>query len=441
MEFIPIFLAFLVVSILLIRTKLGLKLFLTAVLFCPYLIVGQYRIRIELIVTPLIIFILFAKNRRFSFTLKNKAFNFLLLLLIWEIFVTIINLIWGGDYNNLQLISLYSSVRLLFLTFIFGNANFNKKELFEYIVLFGLSAIPIALFTIGQFIGNDMITEITLNYFVSPSRAKPSISLLESYGRLLRAMGVFETPVYAASYFLLVIASNFYIISINAQELRSNIRIALFLSTFLSFVGGLLTLSTTFLAGLIVFFVLFFMNSKIKMKLFSLILFILFLIFVFSIQNISLQLKTPFLGVLSYQIGRITNFSLFKTRYSIESGILNSTIKTIAERPITGWGFVLKKGVFIGDSLYVGLLYNGGIIALMLLLFFVISVIKVYQKEKCIGRLVLLWTLMLMATGIGSPSLFIPRLQDWYWAIVALSFSLIERSKMSYEIQTTPDNT
>jgi hypothetical protein len=36
------------------------------------------------------------------------------------------------------------------------------------------------------------------------------------------------------------------------------------------------------------------------------------------------------------------------------------------------------------------------------------------------ASLFLLWLVVLLVSGFGSPSMFIPRLQDWWWAMVGL---------------------
>jgi hypothetical protein len=440
MNYVFILLSLLLIIVVLVNQKLGLKFFLIAILIYPYLKFGQYVARIDLFLTPVIFLLFLVKSRSLSFKI-NKVFLFLLTLFIWYVLVTASQLLLYENYTEVQLVSFYSLLMLLLVTFIFSNIDFSEKDMLELIIIFGILAIPISLFTIGQFIGNKFITSITINSYISLSREVPAKILLGTYGRLIRAIGVFETPVYAASYFLLVMINNFIILSDLFHRIGRALRLLLIFSTILSIIGGILTLSSTFLAGIVVMILIFIiLDSRKKTKLISIGILLLFVALLNIFMKISPQLQSPLFGVLSYQINRIIDFSLFNTRYG-DSGLLNSTIKAITERPVTGWGLVSQEGIFIGDSQYVTLLYNGGVIALVLFLGFIKMVISTSQKDKYYGKLILFWTLILMATGVGSPSFFIPRLQTWYWVITAISLNVMERRKLEYALQDSSNNT
>jgi hypothetical protein len=129
-------------------------------------------------------------------------------------------------------------------------------------------------------------------------------------------------------------------------------------------------------------------------------------------------------GTLAYELDRIRTFDVFTSRYSGSGGITIDAIGAIQERPLVGWGLSSPKGLFVGDSLYILLAYYGGLIGCLLFLGTIALAAQRGFTRPGAASIFLLWVVVLLASGFGSPSMFIPRLQDWWWAMVGLMGSV-----------------
>ena len=115
---------------------------------------------------------------------------------------------------------------------------------------------------------------------------------------------------------------------------------------------------------------------------------------------------------------------LIGPRYSASVGILSGTIEAISRRPVVGWGATTQPGVFLGDSQYVILLYSGGALGLLLFVGALGSIGRRLWRDSAGAGMVFGWLLVLTSAGVGSPSFFIPRLQEWWWAFAGVALAL-----------------
>jgi len=112
---------------------------------------------------------------------------------------------------------------------------------------------------------------------------------------------------------------------------------------------------------------------------------------------------------------------------------------TVLDRLLIGWGVVNTENVFVGDSLYLSVLYRAGILGSVLFFLVILRILRhrLYLLNKTfpdavIGAVSLLWTLISLAEGLGSGGAFyVPRLQEWYWAVVAIAMSIPVSSRQA----------
>jgi len=412
----------------------GLLYYLIGTLIFPVLWVGEIAVRFELVYCLWLFFLLFAER-----ILKRKYFcwHFILsrygLFLMAVIVATLVTIPALGEINLFaHLVSFYGMLRPLLVMLLFLNISLDEEFLRKVLWVFVWLSIPLALLTITQSLGIGLAERITLLGYTSPWRT-PVLASLKDIGIIIRGTGVFESPVYNATYFLLVLNLNGFLII--RGGLRPFQRIIIYLSMVLAFIGGITTLSSTFLAGLIVCVGLFvfFVWPKYKLRFLRLALVSSCIVILIGFLIVPRLSENPvFAGSLRYQIERVTSGSVLETRYDPAIGILEGTYKAIIERPILGWGLNQREGSFVGDSLFISLLYSSGIVGLVLFLWTIFSILMYTMRRRhtrdmygTINQIVFMFSLLLLAVGVGQPSFFVLRIQECYWALVGMSLNKV----------------
>jgi len=126
---------------------------------------------------------------------------------------------------------------------------------------------------------------------------------------------------------------------------------------------------------------------------------------------------------LAYQVKDTFSGKTLDSRYGSGSTLLVNVYRTVSDRLLIGWGVVDTENVFVGDSLYLSVLYRAGILGSVLFFLVILRILRhsLYLLNKTfpdavIGAVSLLWTLISLAEGLGSGGAFyVPRLQEWYW--------------------------
>jgi len=412
--------------------QLGLILYLIGALLFPAFRIGEMVLRFELVYCLWLIFIVFMRN-----SIKKKHFLWCSVLSRYGLYllaIIIATLLAIPEIREMdilaQTIQLYGLLRPFLVMFLFLNVPLDKRFLQSVLWVFVGGSIPLALLSIAQSLGMSVAEKITMLGYSSPWRT-PIFRMLEEHHIIIRSTGVFETPASNATFFLLVLlTSGFLLLKGRHRPLQ---RWILYLVLGLAFIGGITTLSSTFLLGFVVclglsmfFLFLRYRHNFLRIAFGATCIIVLLTFFLLP----QLAEKTIFTGTLRYQAKRILSGSVLETRYNPTSGILAGTYQAIEQRPILGWGLTKIENVFVGDSIYMTVLYQGGIIGLIIFLWVIWSVLKhTWRNLKSIdefgeiNRITFLFTLLLLAIGIGIPSFFILRLQEWYWALVGISFN------------------
>lgn len=413
--------------------RLALIFYLIGALVFPSLWFGEVALRFELIYCLWLVFVLFLRRATSGFVFRwNPVLSEYGLFLVIIIFSTMLALVDKTSKDSLMQIFIlfYGILHPLLVMFLFLNISIDEKFVRRILWAFVWLSVPIALLSISQTLGLGIAQKITLWGYTSPWRT-PVFGLLEKQGVIIRSTGVFESPVYNAVYFLLVLITIGFILIRQSRNFVN--RWVLYLLFGLLVIAGVSTLTSTFLLGLIVNvgMLVFFLWSRYPKRLFrfamgSILVFGLLITFTLPY----FMQKSTFAGTLAYQVNRIFHGMVFSTRYDPTSGILSETYVAIQERPILGWGLIQIEDVFVGDSIYISVLYQGGIIGLSIFLWMIYGILKHAWRSRNqfgawgeVGWMTFLWTLLLLATGLSCPSFFILRLEEWYWALVGLSLN------------------
>ena len=413
----------------------GVALYLAGALIFPSLSIGSITLRIEIVYCLwLFMLILIGRLVKQQSFLWHPVLSRYSLYLLTIIIATLLALLGTPEIGERsmgfpQVTQLYGHLRPLLVLFLFLNIPLDQRFVKGLLWMFIWLSIPLALLSIAQSFNTSVAEKITMVGYTSPWRT-PVFGMLEKLGFIVRSTGVFESPVYNAVYFLLVLLVSGFFLLKGEYTTRGW---GLYLALGLALVGGITTLSSTFLLGSVMclgIFLLFlwhryrqrFLRIAVRVGITAGLL-------AFSFAPWLMQ-ESIFARTLRYQVERILSGSVLETRYDPQSGILVGSYQAIKQKPILGWGFTQVESAFVGDSLYVVTLYRGGIIGLLLFLWVVWGVLRhTWRNRKVVGvfgdlnQIAFLSTLLLLAVGIGSPSFFILRLQEWYWALVGMSLN------------------
>ncbi|HSA33023.1 MAG TPA: hypothetical protein P5077_04790 [bacterium] len=400
--------------------KRSLLILLPGILFAPYMIFGSAYVRIELVMMPALLFILLLRRGNADIPLP-RVIRPIILLWALTLCVTLVSSVTGTAVSPAWF-NAYAYLKPAIIILLFANAGFRKEDLPPFLRLFAATAIPLGLFAATQTFGLKAATDLTMSAYISPGRIVVE-RLVDELGFILRAVSVFEHPSYAASYFLIAFATSVYLL-FELRGTAGNDRRPLLplLSLIMSFIGGVMTLSGTFVAGLAIILFLLFLRLQWKNKLLTLAvsgalgLVIIGYLMVLGEQEDYESIANN----ITYQVHRVVSMELFETRYAKNTGYLARTIYEIRENPVIGYGWSRKQGVFIGDSMYVVILYQSGLIGLTLFAWWALSTYRIGRRSRIGSEVFLLWLFVLLIAGVGIPSFFTPRLNDWVWALCGI---------------------
>jgi len=409
-------------------------IYLLSALIFPSIWIGETAVRFELVYSLwLILAIILHKAVSKSTFRWHPILTMYMFFLVTVALSTTLALVNDPSKGSmLQLaVSFYGILRPLLVMFIFLNISFDEMFPWRTLRAFVWASIPIAILSFGQTVGSSAALQVTLLGYTSPSRA-PVFNLLKEHDTILRSTGVFESPVFNAVYFLMVLTTVGFALVTGVSALGNK----WFLYTILGLaaVAGITTLSTTFLLGAVLMLLLlvFLLSYRYPKRFLQLVISSLFIVSLFIIISWPYFTQQPiFIGALNYQIDKILSGSLFNTRYDPENGIFQKTYEAIQQRPLLGWGLTQSEGVFVGDSIYISIFYKSGILGLNIFFLMIYVIFRHAWRSRNIAGLhgkfswvILLWTFLLLNTGFGSPSFFIIRLQEWYWALVGMSLGI-----------------
>lgn len=269
-----------------------------------------------------------------------------------------------------------------------------------------------------------VVRAVTDVWYSSAGRAAGElIAEAELRGFFARPMGPFENVSYAATAELLALASAVWWLNSGPRHGRDRLlgQVALLVAI----AAGLATVSATFIAGAPLVAVLALVLSERRpswrwvvgatMAGTGVVLLLVWL------------LDVVWGGGASFaaQVDRVRTITLFANRYSQGEGVMADAIAAIAVRPWFGWGLLAGGDTFFSDSLYVFAAYTTGVVGSVLLAVLLVVPWAVARHVSSPGaRFALLWAGVLLLAGLGAPSVFIPRVMEWWWAIAGIMVGL-----------------
>lgn len=272
------------------------------------------------------------------------------------------------------------------------------------------------LFSALQLTNTSAGYKITKQLYVTVNRSKPIDNMMEEAGAFRRIFGATFSPTILGGYVLLAFSFVFALILLEKGKEKNNL--ILLLSIILL---GFLAFSKTAIIGMPVVGFIFLMRSLIcggtqYRKLFF--QFMVLLLVAFG-GTVLVAVYFERLGVVQYYFGLFLKpLQIFQNRYgsSTDMGNLNVTSGTAGmltafmKHPVIGVGMVAILDEFAGDSQYLSLLHDGGIVLFVITLSFYISVYMRQRKVKGLPQMMILFAVMLVswATNVLTVITYIP---------------------------------
>ena len=401
------------------RPKWGAIALLIATMLVPFgsfNLGGPKLVRVELLLTPIIVCFQILGIPKTGQNLQLSPVT--LIYLTWVSWVGLVSLLGGADIN---FIGLYGYSRFVAILFVFANIPWSDDDVQRIQLLCVFTAIPIAILCFGQFYGVGGARELTEAAF-SPASASVIESQRDSEasGYAYRGLGVFGNVSPTGSYFLVTMT---LAVLLRGTSIRNTLlgRSVLFGGLIASMVGGATTISGTFLGGFVpaVLLILGFSAPGNRTRILRNVLVLLALAAI-GVQ-VARSVSDTVDAHLQYQWLKVVGGGGLTDRYS-QDGVLAQAQEDFWNNPWLGVG-VPVSDTFVGDSLFITILYLGGVVGALIFAVGMFALMRTASRGGIAGRMAMMWTIMMLVTGIGCTSIFAGRLGDWWWAIQGMLLS------------------
>ena len=424
-----------------VNPRRGVLLYLAAALFAPTIVFDSFSFRIELLL-PLAMLLIDSMSGRTgvgdtgwwrSPVIKSYG--------AWWVWVMIATLFVypNGVSTTASWIEVYSLFRPILVMAVFQTsfANADARVTVQeggtrrVLRLIVFAAIPLGLLAIAQTLDFGPFRDITNLAYFSASRqvVGAAQTASESLGYAWRAVAVFENVSYAATYFVAAAGIGVMMLMFERGRSRRSYRMLLLLAIAAAIVGGMFTMSATFLAGItLVMAAVCLMSPSGNWRRVTLL----------GVVILS------FAGLAGYAVFTGTSNLAAATRYIILTKILAgagfadryggqdtsvpifAAIQSALKRPIVGWGVVHPIDIIVNDSLYVYLAYTGGLIGILLFCMFLrqqfILSRRFIPEVRAISRI---FMMIVLFCGLGSITMSIPRFCDCWWGFTGAMAGLV----------------
>jgi hypothetical protein len=249
------------------------------------------------------------------------------------------------------------------------------------------------------------------------------IAEAELAGFFARPMGTFENVSYAASAELVALGTAIWWLGSGpAQRLDRWLATAALL---LALAAGLATVSATFLAGAPLVALAALACAVRRPSWGGMVILAGAAVGVGALAVWALDAVWGGGASFEAQVDRVRTVSLFANRYSSGEGVMADAIRAMGDRPWFGWGLLAGGETFFSDSLYVFVGYTTGAVgAILLATLLVLPWAMTRHVAPLMSRLVGVWAITLLLAGLGAPSVFVPRLMEWWWALVGVAVGM-----------------
>ena len=400
-----------------LSTKKSLMQLLVCVLISPVLLIGGQTVRIELVFVPVLLAIsLSFRPLRFVHAFTRPCSIVLVGWLVWIIFASVLK---GGVciFGSVSWwMNVYGLTRLLMVFWLFSMFSWTALEVRQLFKLLALTVVPIGILSLSQVLGINVARAYTVAAYVPATSPVFQQQLeKEADGYVFRALGVFGNVSPNAFYFAIA-AGCCLLALLREREVKQTI---LWLTCGLfCLLGGIATMSGTFIAGFPIIIVLCLWLSRkcgIRKRLLVLLGVLMLVVtvtlgIVYSIPQLKIQ--------CDYQVDGLLSGERFKSRYDDEVGVTHEAVLVLSQNPLTG-GFGREMDIFIGDSLFTHISYYGGYTGTVIFAAFLVTLfINIQRGGGCAYGT--LWFLGAFVFGVSTTSIFTLRLSDWWWAIMGI---------------------
>lgn len=406
-----------------LRPRMAVGLFLYAILFCPNIRIGGLELRLEHAVAPMLLGVIILS--RPVALIRAVRCPPILAYLLWFGWCFTMTVIWSlPDLANPQswvaVQGVFRPVLIMaiFAVVVFDGAQF--KNLFKGFVLCG---IPLACLGIAQTLNFPGARWITQQAYSSSGRDTFSISLeSESQGYMVRGISVFENASYAGVFYILVLLAGIWLLAGKASLVSRKEKLALSLAVGFALLGGIFTMSATFVVGVLALGAILFARTRMRAKArIAIGVTGIALLLMLAMLLLPANFVSYFSDAHLYQKERVLSGELFKGRFMNEEGTdLLPAWRMAMDNPVVGFGLLPPAGVIVNDSLYITVLFSGGVIGMILFSLIFVSLFF-FRNRDTLQRLTFAWLILMFAAGFGCPSFFNPRMGEWVWAVVAVA--------------------
>jgi len=345
------------------------------------------------------VFVLFLRSYR---TKKVKISNTLILLYMNFILLIGASLISINLYDtNISWLSMLGTLRPLLIFFMIFQVMRVSKDYLEKILL---TVICINMILVIIQIIFPQSVEMFYNFYFKESLIPLEVFL--KMGRFTRVTGSFGTPVNLGIFSL--ISFTFFYVKLLELELREEIIIGLICSI----LCGFSSLTKTFIIGMpiilistIIAIIIFPLKIKIKIssKKMVRLLVIVMLVAIMAVGFFQVATKQGFY-VNYYFEYLLKPLKALEARYNLDESVLSLTIKAIKNNFLIGVGMTKPFGEFIGDSAYVMLVHNTGLLGSILFVLIIGILIHKSLVKRNLAALMIIVALML--SGVSTPCFF-----------------------------------
>jgi hypothetical protein len=381
------------------KSTLFYSFLLSLIFFIPAFSIGNTRISGSYIWVALLLFVFLLNTIKthkvmFPSGALFYIFTFAIILsisLFSEIIVNILNS--EGIYSLVGNIKNVTGFAAFTLVFCLLNTEELIKVLYYGMLIAGVLNLIAVLSQL--FFPNSFMFFYKLYWLPSNTPLESTMQI----GGFVRAFGTFSSSVLLGAVSLLVFSMGLGLFVWRKDRKWLLIDV-------LWLIIGLFSLSKTFLAGFSIIFLVSLSISLVHRRDFlrKNLTVLAFILIIFVGGYFLLELK-GFYASYYYEFIRHPFASLL-SRYSVGSTniLLYDTYRTILSYPLFGVGMQTKFGEFLGDSSYVVLLHNSGIVGFSIAILFILYLFYSVLKSRSVDRLLVL--IALLGSSLALPIIF-----------------------------------
>ncbi len=366
--------------------KKSILIYVIGNFIAPVIRVGGIELSFNLWCFPIIFFI-YLFNRR-NIILKKGALNLIPYFFIYLILAMITSVIYGG---SISLATIYATIRFIL------TINFVLDAWEGELIAFVDKTLTVVLFLnfICSVLQMTSIAPVEFFYNLYYKKSFTPLQTQMDLGYFNRAYGTTGSPVLLGGIVALAYAFYFSIFVSGENKVKSSV-----FKIIECIICGILSLSKTAILAIPITTVYILVVKMFTMRIKD---FLKIIVLIF-IGVIGLLLLMQWMQKENYAIMWYLNYltdplKALETRFNSDSGFLVGTIEIIKKHLLFGVGDATFEGAFIGDSTYVVLLYNVGLVGLVTyLLPYCFELFKaIYYLDVLKSSLII--TLLLIAVG------------------------------------------